>query len=210
MNWQSQAAPCQLKHLHTDGQNVLLHASYLCAKRAQLLVKKPLLANMATTQSAQAAATTAAPKEEQAASAHHGQKMTQISVRSLRAATYARLGEVSMKHRNGVNVVAKVLRVLSLLEHTGMDGALYRDVDVYIGDETAVMRVQASGVHVDALMSVGKPIVIRNALVEAVSHDSTGQTGPICLKLKQFSKVALVRACDQTTRLPPAHEFPHI
>ena len=55
------------------------------------------------------------------------------------------------------------------------------------------MRVQASGVHVDALMSVGKPIVIRNALVESVAHDTTGQSGPICLKLKQFSKVALVR-----------------
>ncbi len=147
---------------------------------------------MSSIQSAQASASGVATKEDHSATAHHGQKMTQISVRSLRAATYARLGEVSMKHRNGVNVVAKVLRVLSLLEHTGMDGALYRDVDVYIGDETAVMRVQASGVHVDALMSVGKPIVIRNALVESVAHDTTGQSGPICLKLKQFSKVALV------------------
>ena len=119
-------------------------------------------------------------------------KMTQLEIRQLRPATYSRVAEISPKQRRGVNLVARVLRVLSLLEHTGMDGEHYRDIDVYVGDETAVIRVQGSGSHVDVLNSVGETVVIRNAHVETVFDNRQAKSTPIYLRLKPFSKVSMV------------------
>lgn len=129
-----------------------------------------------------------------------------VCIESVQPARYSSIAELSMKFRHGVNVVAKVLRVISLLEHTGMDGEYYRDIDVYIGDSTACIRLQGSGVHVDALQAVGSAVVVRNATVDVVKDSR--QRGPrraedpILLRLKQFSKVSKVRSVTCRNAMP--------
>lgn len=121
-----------------------------------------------------------------------------IPVETLRVPVFEQIAALSLKHKRGVNVLGRVVRVLALLEHTGMDGEAYRDADVYIGDETACIRVQASGVHVEPLLQVGSTVIVRNAFVEVVGDVRRGGTSysrndPLYLRLKQFSKVTLVR-----------------